>query len=118
MNENSLIIDGVTYVRLFMSCPVCGEVKNYWQHADCGGDIYIGDNATFYCGNCHETIPCVFANFECPNHGNSTGYLISRAKAFQHHNINPAIDWRSISGLKFLNKLNGALIAQTEEHIS
>lgn len=84
MVKDSFKIDGVTYIRVEMPCPIDevynGHNSHLWQHAGCGGDMYLGDNATFYCSKCNESIPCILAKFECPYHSNSgVGYFISKS---------------------------------------
>lgn len=49
--------DGFTYYELYISCPVCYSngkklPQSYWQHKDCGGQLYMGDNANLYCIKC------------------------------------------------------------------
>lgn len=52
--------NGVTYFQLYIRCPVCiGQGKTdlplvFWTHTDdnCGGNLYIGDNAFFKCRKC------------------------------------------------------------------
>lgn len=54
-NEDVCEIGGVTYCRLDASCPKCQSAeRTHWIHADnnCGGDIYIGNNAHLVCGKC------------------------------------------------------------------
>ncbi|MDR1221364.1 MAG: hypothetical protein LBL07_00605 [Tannerella sp.] len=51
--------DGFTYFELYAACPICYErekhgAAEYWSHHGCGGQIYIGDNAMFYCDKCKE----------------------------------------------------------------
>lgn len=59
---NSFEKNGVTYFELFISCPVCIDRGNmtpqaYWSHHDngCSGDIYMGENAFYYCKKCGAT---------------------------------------------------------------
>ncbi len=74
-------INGVNYVRLYCRCPVCVErgyypEPHYWQHNASGGDMYIGDNATLFCEMDGTVIPVTQAEFFCPNHSASKGFLV------------------------------------------
>lgn len=58
MALNSFEKNGVTYFELYISCPVCVDRGNntphaYWSHHNnnCNGDIYMGENAFYYCKN-------------------------------------------------------------------
>lgn len=68
--------NGVSYYRLYFSCPVCKErgyhtSPSYWTHAGCGGDIYIGSNATYYCTRCNKTLHVKNWKYRCPVHSKS-----------------------------------------------
>ena len=75
MSLQSFEKDGYTYFELYVTCPVCREKgivtpQTQWLHKDneCGGTIYIGDNACYYCDKCEHI---------CPTHSTSDGYYIS-----------------------------------------
>lgn len=117
---------GTKYYRLLMRCPVCVErdwptVLDYWQHADCGGNIYLGDDATFYCSKCHETIPCLLAHYHCPNHeARGREYMISRVNDKNYpiyrqnvHNFLSCINTEHMN-LDFLKRFMRSLVAQYE----
>ena len=68
--------DGVIYWEGYFACPVCFEggrndVPVYWKHYECGGQIYIGDNAKFYCEKCETNYSAFRWEFICPCHSNS-----------------------------------------------
>ena len=55
-----LTLNGKTYIHVYISCPVCYERGNihpatHWTHGkivngkECGGDIYLGEDAYYYC---------------------------------------------------------------------
>lgn len=74
-------INGVEYYRLYCKCPVCVErgydsEPVYWQHQECEGDMYIGDDATLFCERDATVIPVTQAEFLCPNHRASKGFLV------------------------------------------
>lgn len=76
------ILNGVRYFRLYFACPVCRERgKNtppaYWTHAGCGGDIYIGSNATYYCPKCDNVLPVGNWKYQCPYHSTSKDEYVS-----------------------------------------
>lgn len=65
--------DDAVYYHLYVKCPECLKQErqvnpDFWKHADCGGDIYIGDNAHFFCNKCNTTVPILNCSYECPNH--------------------------------------------------
>ena len=74
--------DGVNYFQLYIKCPVClekfGQMEAlepiYWTHdykingTACGGDIYVGDNAYYYCKKCGHTSHVVNWAYKCPKH--------------------------------------------------
>lgn len=61
MELDSFEKDGVTYFRLYISCPVDFDrgkaMREYWSHYNnnCDGDIYVGENAFYYCKKCKVT---------------------------------------------------------------
>jgi hypothetical protein len=84
MSLQSFEKDGYTYFELYVTCPVCREKgivtpQTQWLHKDndCGGAIYIGDNACYYCDKCEHTGKLKSVKMECPTHSTSDGYYIS-----------------------------------------
>lgn len=66
--------NGATYWQLYFQCPVC--IQNgltnvplrYWEHASCGGTVFIGDNGMYKCDKCgHENV-IVLWQYHCPVH--------------------------------------------------
>lgn len=52
-------IGKTTYFELFANCPINYSdgkyaASNNWIHKDCGGTIYIGDNAYYLCDSCNS----------------------------------------------------------------
>lgn len=113
-------MEGIKYYQLLMRCPVCVErdwptSEEFWYHAKCGGDIYLGDNATFYCSKCHEIIPCSLANFQCPTHGSRSEeyeYIISRAKEFNPFNFGLLDHMAMIMGIASLTRFMKTIAEQ------
>ena len=66
-------IDGVKYFELYIKCPVCLEnnVENNplrgWEHADCGGTMFVGSNGYLRC-ECGHSDPIVKWKYHCNNH--------------------------------------------------
>lgn len=70
---DKIVKGDVTYYKLFSSCPHCRKngvitPSTEWIHKQCGGLIYIGDNASLLCEKCGWTIPIRQARCNCPNH--------------------------------------------------
>ena len=68
--------NGYTYIRLYISCPVCLDnhrttPHKYWAHHNCGGDIYVGDNAHYKCTKCGQANHVQKWGYNCPSHTNS-----------------------------------------------
>lgn len=73
IDEDRIVLHGVTYWRLYTKCPVCFNnardvPSSFWYHKQCGGDIYIGNNAKLYCEKCGWSIHVAKAKFNCPIH--------------------------------------------------
>lgn len=75
--------NGVTYFRLFASCPEClyqgrSAPRSFWKHSNdnCCGDIYVGDNAYYRCIKCGNLAPVINWTYLCPEHSNSSEYFM------------------------------------------
>lgn len=67
---NKRDLDGFNFYELYISCPKCidiGIVSNsiFATHKNCGGRIYIGDNAHYLCLECDSTSPAFNWRIEC-----------------------------------------------------
>ena len=54
-------------VRFRSSCPACCNPEEcyYWVHSNCGGDLYLNENAILICDSC-DTEDYVFRwKFDC-----------------------------------------------------
>lgn len=67
-------VDGVLYFEIYMQCPVC-IMRNYpnvpftyWQHKDCGGRLFIGDNGKYICEKCETSELIALWGYNCPIH--------------------------------------------------
>lgn len=68
---NSLKKGKTHYFQLYCKCPSCYVNGNlvppiYWVHEGCGGDIFIGDNACFYCNICEKEVNLTNVTYKCP----------------------------------------------------
>lgn len=69
---DSFVKDGTHYFKLYCKCPNCIEVgrdvpPSFWYCEDCGGEIYVGDNAHLYCKECGRESHIFHSAFKCPN---------------------------------------------------
>ncbi|GIM59639.1 hypothetical protein [Capnocytophaga canimorsus] len=78
MSLPSFSSGGYTYFKLKIACPVCRErgittPQTFWVHAynNCGGEIYIGDNACYYCKKCNHYEHIRTWKYKCPQHSTS-----------------------------------------------
>lgn len=68
---NSLKKGETHYYQLYCKCPKCCENGSnvpplFWEHEGCGGDIYIGENACFYCNLCEKEVNLTNVTYKCP----------------------------------------------------
>lgn len=77
--------DGVTFFQLYISCPVCNNEgrntpRSYWSHDVDGGDVYVGDDATYQCKQCGHTRHVSAWEYGCPKHsGCSDDYVYKKS---------------------------------------
>lgn len=78
MSLQSFGEDGYTYFELHIACPVCRErgittPQTGWVHANnnCGGTIYVGENAYYCCVKCRHTAHVKEWKYKCPSHSTS-----------------------------------------------
>ena len=91
MKDNAMadrIINGVEYYRLYITCPVCldrgGEYgrPEYWRHGNCGGDIYVGSDARYYCDKCGRNEHVLKWKYKCPQCSNVDDYYVGEEGSF------------------------------------
>jgi hypothetical protein len=77
MSLSNFTKNGVTYFQLFISCPVCQDKgvnteHSFWTHYDndCGGDVYLGENAFYLCKKCGKSAHAMKWRYGCPQHSN------------------------------------------------
>ena len=61
------------FVRFRSPCPVCKSGYFYWNHENCGGDLYLNQNAKLFCISCFEADFVFRWKFNCNNHGFHSG---------------------------------------------
>lgn len=121
--ENKTITkDNVEYYQMYIGCPIClregrPSVPAYWHHNNCGGKMYIGDNAFVYCENCGETIPLVNCRFLCPecHQPFSNGHFIERTDIKDIRTALAVSGMFCDCGLVWLNRITKAIIQQCED---
>ena len=71
--------NGVTYYKLYLSCPVCLErgvstKASFWSHYDnsCNGLIYVGENAYYKCTKCGRSAHVLDWKYSCPTHSTNS----------------------------------------------
>ena len=114
MEIDRIKIDDVVYYRLYVRCPECLEQgrhvnQDFWTHADCGGDIYIGDNAHFFCNRCKTTVPILNCSYECPNHSRMKNDCLIRTNPSRrnHYDVHSRVIVQFVryAGIPWLRRL-------------
>ena len=105
--------DGVDYFQLIIPCPSCLEKglptqKTQWTHHKCGGDIYVGDNAFYYCEECGHTEPVILWGYSCPNHPNGEFYKITDGKYLLNAMTVAGEICKMATGVKFMRRFTVA----------
>lgn len=115
--------DEVEYFQLYIPCPSCIErgkptQPSYWTHADCGGDLYVGNNAHLYCEKCGKSEIVSKCKFMCPCCSNKN-YEVR----FGHYDsptnwslILSGVTRNEFGGVKFMRKFAAALDDWLEEN--
>lgn len=110
--------DGVEYYSLYAACPNCVIAGHpakpvFWKHDNCGGQMYVGDDAHVYCEKCKTKFPITNCQFECPDCTQYRREAVVKNKP-NMNNVAGGIailGGISIANLKWLNRLTSALIA-------
>jgi len=109
---NNIEINNVTYIKLHITCPHCQKNGKYpprteWIHKDCGGLIYIGDNAQLLCNKCGWNILLSRARYNCPIHHNCVVSFIEENPTSVHFDELGEIFGQigHIAGRPFLSRL-------------
>ena len=66
MEIKHFVKEEVEYHQLYGECPECSKNADFWVCGECGGDIYLGDNAHIYCSKCKKDFKAIYAHYICP----------------------------------------------------
>ena len=116
----SFVKDGVEYYKLYIQCPIClregrPSTRTLWSHIDDDGEMYIGDNAYYYCEKCEYTAPIIDWGYvcnDCKKAGHEKAVKLTNIKDFA---VAIAISGMvtTDAGLEWLDKLTAALRRQS-----
>ena len=107
--------------RAFFRCPVCEErgiqsPQTYWYHSTCGGDLYIGEDAYYYCDNdqCGTYGMVMEWGYHCPYHSKAEDdYVGVGDVSHLAQVVGTCMSMTNITGLTWLQNLLAALSLQT-----
>ncbi len=79
MALNTKQVGNHTFFELHISCPVCHDnglntPRTFWTHHNCGGSLFLGDNANYLCGTCNHMSHVKGWKYGCPSHSKGTTY--------------------------------------------
>jgi hypothetical protein len=99
--------DSYTYFQLRISCPVCVDqgrntAQSFWVHHNCGGSIYVGDNANFKCRKCNYSDHVKRWSFNCPSHTNANFEMLKASSQALAQAISTAGQMVSETGHRWL----------------
>lgn len=109
--------NGYTYIRLYISCPVCidkgrSTPHTFWTHYGCGGNIYVGDNAHYKCTKCGKSDHVQKWAYNCPTHSNSPDEFVGASCQALASAISTAGQMTTAMGVawlqRFLENLEGS----------
>lgn len=124
-------LDGIEYFQLYIPCPVCLEKgwptqPTYWLHGaiingtECGGEMYVGENAFYYCKKCGRTEPVLNYGYSCPNHpknGDNGEYIQVQNGRYILNAMTVASQiCLTSTGRKFMRKFSAAFDDYCDEH--
>lgn len=118
-NKEYIEIEGICYIRLSCCDPVSEQsnyVTRFWKHHDCGGDIYIGDNAYLLCKSCGETWPVLYSDYMSPFTANVNDFYVSQSKTFTGYRISLGKECIRHLGIIWLMRFIGNEEKQYERH--
>lgn len=115
--------DGTQYYKLYIACPIClrdrrpAEPK-YWYHSADGGEMYIGENAYYYCKSCGHKAPIINWAYECTKCLEAGLEDAVKLDDYRHfaEAISIAGQISTIDAIMWLNKLTDAIMAQCGVH--
>lgn len=115
----SFVKDGAEYYRLYIPCPIClregrPSARALWSHNEDDGDMYIGDNAYYYCEKCEKTLPIIDWGYicgDCKKAGHEKAVKLTNIKEIAVA-ISISGMVTSEAGLEWLERLTAALRRQ------
>jgi len=99
-------IEGREYYTLIMRCPACiangksGGIPGQWYHHNCGGKIWVGDDAFYYCETCSSRTHVKNWTYWCPEH--SPGQFLGTGSSHIANAISTSGQITSIAGRQWL----------------
>lgn len=66
----------MSWYKFKCRCPVSGcedSSPKEWTHSNCGGGLFINNNAYLGCGECQTIFPFLSWRFSCQGHGGYYG---------------------------------------------
>lgn len=78
---NKINLDNNLYIEAYFSCPLCIEQGKkvapvYWKHHSCGGKMYLGDDANYFCQKCKQRSRVGQWEYRCPDHSNTDSAVL------------------------------------------
>lgn len=86
MALNKKQVGNHTFFELFVSCPVCHDnglntPRTFWSHHNCGGKLFVGDNANYLCSSCNHMSHVRHWEYSCPSHSQGANYQFLKASS-------------------------------------
>ncbi len=100
-------INGHTYFKLRIACPVCHDQgrntpQTFWIHYNCGGALYVGDNAHYNCDQCGTDSHVKNWSYGCPEHSGDRLEFIKASAQGLAQSVSTAGQMVSETGNKWL----------------
>lgn len=110
--------NAVNCYRAYFKCPVCEEreinsPQTYWYHSGCGGNIYLGEDAYYYCDRCDVADMIMAWGYHCPYHSDAEDDYVGVGDITTlAHVIGTCMSLVTLTGLPWLRKMLGELNKQ------
>ena len=111
-----------TYIQLYIRCPVCidrgiSTSATLWIHHNCGGDIYVGDNAFYKCTKCGLSEHVMKWAYNCPSHSNSPDEFVGASCQALATAISTAGQMTTALGIAWLQRFLANLESGGDQNI-